>query len=151
MLLVIGLPDEAAKIYQKNHLMKSAEKCFKQILQDFHGDEKANKYIEFGKYFEGEFSFPKAIDYYESAYEAAKSTGARQEAVKRKVECVIHMSNLREDEKRIFTRYYTNQGTEAEFLNSVVIDQGEKNQFSRLRNRLQWDEKNGTSIINEDN
>lgn len=148
---MVGLADEAAKIYQKNHLVKSAERCFKQILQNFHGNDKANKYIEFGKYFESEFSFPKAIDYYESAYEVAKSTEVRQEAIKRKVECVIHSNNLREDEKRLFVRYYTNQGTEAEFLSSVVIDQGAKNQFSRLRNRLQWDEQNGTSIINEDN
>lgn len=147
---MIGLPDEAARIYQNNHLIKSVEKCFKQILQDFHGDEKANKYIEFGKYFESEFSFPKAIDYYESAYESAKTTEVRKEAIKRKVECVIHMSSLREDEKRQFVRYYTSQGTEAEFLNSN-FDQGGKNQFSRLRNRLQWDEVKGTSIINEDN
>jgi hypothetical protein len=62
-------------------LVKSVEKCFKQILQDFHGDDKAKKYIEFGKYFESEFSFPKAIDYYESAYEAAKSTEGRKEAI----------------------------------------------------------------------
>jgi hypothetical protein len=60
------------------------------------------------------------------------------------------MSSLREDEKRQFVRYYTSQGTEAEFLNSN-FDQGGKNQFSRLRNRLQWDEVKGTSIINEDN
>jgi tetratricopeptide (TPR) repeat protein len=79
------LPDEAAKIYQKNHLVKSAEKCFKQILQTLNGDDKAKLYIEFGKYFESEFSFAKAMDYYESAYESARSTGMRQESIKRKV------------------------------------------------------------------
>ena len=113
LLLVIGLPDEAARIYQKNHLVKSAEKCFKQILQEYHGDDKANKYIEFGKYLEEEFSFAKAIDYYESAYEAAKTTGVRQECIKRKYECVLHSSNLREAEKRIFERYYQGIGTES--------------------------------------
>ena len=40
---------------------------------NLHGDDKAKKYIEFGRYFEKEFSFSKAVDYYESAYEAAKS------------------------------------------------------------------------------
>lgn len=38
LLLVIGLPEEAVRIYQKNHLVKSVEKCFKQILQGSHGD-----------------------------------------------------------------------------------------------------------------
>jgi tetratricopeptide (TPR) repeat protein len=142
LLLVIGLPDEAALIYQKNHLVKSAEKCFKQILQEHHGDDKANKYMEFGKYLESEFSFAKAVDYYESAYEAAKTTGVRQECIKRKIECVLHSSNLREAEKRQFERYYQGTGSESEFLNSLAVEQGAKSQsqFSRLRNRLQWDE-----------
>lgn len=45
LLLVIGLPDEAIRIYQKNHLVKSAEKCFKQIVQSVHGDAKATQFI----------------------------------------------------------------------------------------------------------
>jgi hypothetical protein len=49
---VVNLPEEAANIYQKNHLVKSAEKCFKQILQSYHGDDKAKKYIAYGRYFE---------------------------------------------------------------------------------------------------
>lgn len=109
--------------------------------------------MEFGKYLEGEFSFAKAIDYYESAYEAAKSTGVRQECIKRKLECVLHSSNLREAEKRIFERFYLGTGTESEFLNNFVVEQGTKSQsqFSRLRNRLRWDEKKQESVIMEDN
>jgi tetratricopeptide (TPR) repeat protein len=123
---VIGLPDEAVLIYQKNHLVKSAEKCFKQILQEYHGDDKAKKYMEFGKYLEGEFSFAKAIDYYESAYEAAKSIVVRQECIKRKLQCVLHSSNLLEAEKRIFERYYKGIGTESEFFSYFVVEQGTK-------------------------
>lgn len=43
--MLVGLPDEAARVYMKNHLVKSAEKCFKQILQGCKGDEKSKKYI----------------------------------------------------------------------------------------------------------
>jgi hypothetical protein len=63
------------------------------------------------------------------------------------------MKNPREDEKRLFVRYYNNQSTEEEFLNSNSAEQGNqehiKNQFSRLRNKLRWDEKTGTSHIYE--
>lgn len=153
-MLVIGLPDEAVRIYQKNHLVKSAEKCFKQILQNYHGDEKAKAYIEFGKYFESEFSFPKAIDYYESAYETARSTAVRQESIKRKMESYTHMQNPREEEKRPFVRYFNSQGTEEEFLSIPVINdpnsKEHQNQFSRLRNRLKWDDDRGTSVIMEE-
>lgn len=90
----------------KNHLIRSAEKCFKQILQGYNGDEKAKKYIELGRYFETEFSYAKAIEYYECAFEAAKSTEKRQLSIKMKMDSVLRMYNPREDMKRMFMRYY---------------------------------------------
>ena len=85
LLLAISLPEEAARIFMKNHLVRSAEKCFKQVLMTLNGDEKAKKYIEYGKFFETEFNFGKAIEYYESAFEAAKSTERRQESIRTKI------------------------------------------------------------------
>lgn len=96
----------------KNHLVRSAEKCFKQILQGLNGDEKAKKYIEFGKFFETEFNFAKAIEYYECAFEAAKSTEKRQESIKMKMSCSTRMFNPSEEMKRMFVRFITNQCTE---------------------------------------
>jgi hypothetical protein len=62
------------------------------------------------------------------------------------------MKNPREEEKRLFVRYYNSQSTEEEFLNSNSAEQGnqgQSNQFSRLRNKLRWDEKAGTSLMYE--
>ena len=38
LLLSINLPEVAAKIFMKNHLVRSAEKCFKQVLLGLNGD-----------------------------------------------------------------------------------------------------------------
>lgn len=104
----------------KNHLVRSAEKCFKQVLLGLNGDDKAKKYIEYGKFFETEFNFAKAIEYYECAYEAARSTERRQEAIKTKMESSARMFNPREETKRMFVRFYTNQCTEEEFLDTPL-------------------------------
>jgi hypothetical protein len=65
------------------------------------------------------------------------------------------MHHPREEEKRLFVRYYNSQSTEEEFLNSFASNepgnQDHQNQFSRLRNRLKWDEERGTSVIMEEN
>lgn len=71
------------------------------------GDSKAKKYIEYGKFFETEFNFGKAIEYYEYAFEAARSTERRKEAIKTKIDCSMRMLNPRDEMKRMFMRYYT--------------------------------------------
>lgn len=133
----------------KNHLVRSAEKCFKQVLLKLHGDEKAKKYIEYGKFFETEFNFGKAIEYYESAFEAARSTEVRKEAIKTKFESSMRMLNPREEMKRMFERFYTNQCTEEEFFDTPLKIESEqeipeesesKSIFVRLSKMLKWDE-----------
>lgn len=61
--------------------------------------------------------------------------------------------NPKDEEKRLFVRYYNGQSTENEFLNTSTIELGaqdKKSQFSRLRNRLNWDEANNVSVIMEE-
>jgi hypothetical protein len=48
---VIGLPGEAAKIYQRLHMIEKVEECFKQVLLDFSGVYKTAKILEFAKFF----------------------------------------------------------------------------------------------------
>ena len=68
------------------------------------------------------------------------------------MESYNHMLAPKEDDKRAFVRFTSGQGTEDEFLSNLVQEEESEipSQFSILRNKLEYNEKTGESIINEE-
>lgn len=52
-------------------MLITVQKCYKQILFKYTGEERCNKLIKFGNFFEREFAPHLAVGYYNQAFECA--------------------------------------------------------------------------------
>ncbi len=143
LLTIVGQEEIAALIFFKNREMDLADKCFKQVIIQYKGNDQAKKFIEWGELFEKQFEWDLSLSYYRKAFRYALSIEEKQNALRHKLECNERIRRQPTEEEKRMHEFFLKDGDLIKFSSEIQLHQ----KYQMLRKNLKWDAQAGCTTI----